>query len=367
MKPEFTLSEFNRMCLEIFSGVAFLHERGIVHRDLKPQNVLLSGPGKRAQIADFGLAKSNQRENMTTGIGTPVYMAPELFDDSGASLDISMFPVDIYALAIILCQLWTKRSPWKGKSPHQIMMQIMKGKRPKLDKFKDSNGTPPIPQTLKLLIESCWHPNREERPNISVLYTQFEKDVVPHVEVLIEKSEIRRSSLGASIFSIFSPKSNTKKSFPDNKTSIVSRQSLEDFVDGNVDRKERRPTDPTEMGMSLVEKRKLKRGSAEQYEQRRSIEQQRLSELSLDKSSPFSKKSTVSQKSSSTSISKKVKPPDAKKSSSTSISKKVTPPDAKKSSSKNTKPNKDEGDEIRFNVALMESDIRPPPSFGSRL
>jgi serine/threonine protein kinase len=73
-KEAFTLPEFKRVCMELLSGVAYLHERLIVHRDLKPENVLLLGDSKRLKIADFGLAKASRNANMTVGVGTPAYM-----------------------------------------------------------------------------------------------------------------------------------------------------------------------------------------------------------------------------------------------------------------------------------------------------
>jgi serine/threonine protein kinase len=79
------------------------------------------------KIADFGLAKAN-RNTVTRGVGTPSYMPPEMFDDETEGLNVSMLAVDIYALGIILGQLWTKRSPWKGKSPHKVTVAKKKKK-----------------------------------------------------------------------------------------------------------------------------------------------------------------------------------------------------------------------------------------------
>jgi hypothetical protein len=96
----------------------------------------------------------------------------------------SALPVDIYALGIIMGQLWTKRAPWKGKAPHKVMSFILKGKRPPLDGFKDGPPTPPPPPSLKKLIEECWRGEAETRPVIDDVFTRFENEVIPELGAL---------------------------------------------------------------------------------------------------------------------------------------------------------------------------------------
>lgn len=115
-----------RITAEIADGLAAAHRTGLIHRDVKPENVLMTkeshGLG-RAKIGDFGLAKRvrGRGEKVFDGlVGTPHYMAPELF--SGAQASPS---TDMYALGICLFRMLTGRLPFNGKTVKQLMSQVM--------------------------------------------------------------------------------------------------------------------------------------------------------------------------------------------------------------------------------------------------
>ncbi len=108
-----------RMIDQISMALDYAHGRGIIHRDLKPDNVLLD-QHQNAFLTDFGIAKllSETTSYTRTGMvmGTPAYMAPELW--SGQPADAR---ADIYALGVILYEMVTGVSPFSGDTPFHIM------------------------------------------------------------------------------------------------------------------------------------------------------------------------------------------------------------------------------------------------------
>lgn len=104
-------------------GLSAAHQSGMLHRDLKLDNILLTSAGV-PKIADFGLAKrvlSDVGDDLQTSylVGTPSYMAPELFHGVASS------PMtDVYALGVCFFVLLTGRSPYIADSLNQLIDAI---------------------------------------------------------------------------------------------------------------------------------------------------------------------------------------------------------------------------------------------------
>ena len=103
-------------------ALAYMHEQGIVHRDIKPANILLDEQGSPI-LTDFGLVKDLQGTDITqigAAVGTPYYMAPEMFRGKGVG------PAsDIYQLGIVLYRALTGKLPFHGANAADLAIKIL--------------------------------------------------------------------------------------------------------------------------------------------------------------------------------------------------------------------------------------------------
>ena len=116
--------EIVKIGLQVAEALDFAHQRGIVHRDIKPSNIIID-PGGRVKITDFGIAHiedpaMTQQTIPGEILGTPLYMSPE---------QVLSKPVDgrtdLYSLGVILYELTTGTSPFKGDSLPAIFQSIL--------------------------------------------------------------------------------------------------------------------------------------------------------------------------------------------------------------------------------------------------
>ena len=112
-----------RWVRDVARGVHDAHLHNVFHRDLKPHNVLITPFSRRAQIADFGLAVSGERER--TGAleitGTPAYIAPEQAAGLPPALDphdlderAVLVALDVWGLGALAYDLLVGHAPWLG-------------------------------------------------------------------------------------------------------------------------------------------------------------------------------------------------------------------------------------------------------------
>jgi hypothetical protein len=106
---------------QLLEGLAAVHAGGIVHRDVKPENVLTGMARGRMvlKLTDFGVSRLSYGASltkMTSLIGTPEYMAPELADH-----DTATPAADLYSAGIVLYEMLAGRTPFAGGHPLAVL------------------------------------------------------------------------------------------------------------------------------------------------------------------------------------------------------------------------------------------------------
>ena len=120
------------LAIQAAEGLRAIHEAGVIHRDLKPANLMLDDRGC-VRVMDFGIARTweepDQAQLTASGyiVGTPDYMSPEQI--RGLRLD---YRSDLYALAVLTCELFTGRTPFRGDTPMATMLRHLE-EQPSLD------------------------------------------------------------------------------------------------------------------------------------------------------------------------------------------------------------------------------------------
>ena len=151
-------SKFDDTCRFIYLSDSFNYLCFACVSFVKHFTVLLTSDG-HIKICDMGLAKGSKNSTMTGAVGTVVYMAPEVFggeaeiaveeckegtasvplhaqDDRqdieasiGSTVDSVKSQVekwrdplasDVYALGVMLWQLWHREVPFYGLGQHQV-------------------------------------------------------------------------------------------------------------------------------------------------------------------------------------------------------------------------------------------------------
>ncbi|XP_050430207.1 serine/threonine-protein kinase WNK3-like isoform X2 [Adelges cooleyi] len=146
-------------CRQIVKGLSFLHSRTppIIHRDLKCDNIFITGTTGCVKIGDLGLATLKNRSFAKSVIGTPEFMAPEMYEEH---YDES---VDVYAFGMCMLEMATSEYPYtECTGPAQIYKKVISGVKPlSFDKIENPE--------IKDIIESCIKLKKEERPSIKEL------------------------------------------------------------------------------------------------------------------------------------------------------------------------------------------------------
>ncbi|KAE8575743.1 hypothetical protein XENTR_v10003929 [Xenopus tropicalis] len=180
---EMKLKVLQRWSRQILKGLHFLHTRcpPIIHRDLKCDNIFITGPTGFVKIGDLGLATLKSASFAKSVIGTPEFMAPEMYEEKYDEA------VDVYAFGMCMLEMATSEYPYSEcQNAAQIYRKVTSGMKP------DSFYKVKVPE-LKEIIEGCIRMNKNERYTIQDLleHSFFQEDTGVHVELAEEDDGIK--------------------------------------------------------------------------------------------------------------------------------------------------------------------------------
>jgi eukaryotic-like serine/threonine-protein kinase len=137
--------------VEVCRALDYAHRRmQVVHRDITPRNVMVDEEGQ-VKIIDFGIAARASVAGQDV-FGTPGHMPPEQLrrEEIGP-------PTDIFAVAVLLMELWSGTPPFRRKTPVDSLAQ-MHGPHPK------PSGIDPRLLPLDSIMASAMALSKADRP-----------------------------------------------------------------------------------------------------------------------------------------------------------------------------------------------------------
>lgn len=151
----FSANEVAAIGTELCGALAAVHGAGLLHRDLKAQNVMRCDDG-RLVLMDFGAGLVLEEANLADGdvAGTPLYLAPELFEGQPATQRS-----DIYSLGVLLYHLLTNAYPVSGATVHELR----DAHRSRRHESLLQRARPDVPRALARVIDRAKAVNPIER------------------------------------------------------------------------------------------------------------------------------------------------------------------------------------------------------------
>ncbi|MBN2495027.1 MAG: protein kinase [Deltaproteobacteria bacterium] len=168
------LPEVLRFGQAIAEALAEAHAHGVLHRDLKPENVLIPRDG-RLRVVDFGLARpidagdlgraTETAKQRKKAIGTPAYMAPELWRGRPASQ-----AADVWALGVVLYELAAGQRPYTDSRTVDLVARLLAA-----EPVPAVSSLAAVPQDLAALIHACLDKDPDARPRAAEVGRSLEQ------------------------------------------------------------------------------------------------------------------------------------------------------------------------------------------------
>ena len=150
-------NQFRRIALQAAAALTYCHNNNIIHKDIKPGNFFFRDTNhKELVLGDFGISsvlEGDEKLHRTTQARTPVYAAPEMYNDV-IDGEVEITPaVDFYSLGITLLTLWLGENPL-NLNERVMMRKKNEGRLPRVNE---------LPDRVKMIIQGLTSVNPQTR------------------------------------------------------------------------------------------------------------------------------------------------------------------------------------------------------------
>lgn len=202
---------------KILSSVLYCHHHGVVHRDIKLDNFIYENESEESELKliDFGFACeiAPGREAMWDQLGTPSYMAPELWHHKEVEYDSS---VDMWAIGVVTYMLLSGKRPFhhqdKREKARMIREDPVRFPPPEWDRISQEakdfctalmHKAPRDRLSASAAKDHPWikHASRLHKGESAASELQRHQDVIDSLEAFAEADDLKKLALEVIAFS----------------------------------------------------------------------------------------------------------------------------------------------------------------------
>ncbi|CAK63286.1 unnamed protein product (macronuclear) [Paramecium tetraurelia] len=208
-KMDLSMEQRVKICFQICQPIYFLHSQKLVHRDIKPENYIKVGD--IFKLIDFGLIRGSISDNKTQQVGSAIFQAPEILENSSSYTE----KVDIWSLGCVFYEILSTQPLFDGQTIQQVLTSIRNHKNQPFitnNKIKNLKISSDVKEILIKMIQYQDH----ARPTIEWVYLQFQQ----YYKNNVQNSALNQQQIGTPVPQIQCNPQPSNQILPSSQISI---------------------------------------------------------------------------------------------------------------------------------------------------